>query len=72
MKVTELRANIFKVLDKIAHSGRPLEVESKGRRFRIVPLDSLDKLANLKPHPGCIVGSLDDLIHIDWLKEWRP
>jgi prevent-host-death family protein len=72
MKATHLRANLFKVLDKAIKTGKPVEVESKGRRFKIIPLEAGDKLANLKPHPGCFNGELDELIKIDWLKEWRP
>jgi prevent-host-death family protein len=72
MKASHLRANLFKVLDKAAKTGKPVEVESKGRRFKIIPLETADKLANLKPHPDCFNGELDELIKVDWLKEWRP
>lgn len=31
----------------------------------------LNKLANLTPHPDCIVGDPEDLVHIDWSSEWK-
>jgi hypothetical protein len=72
MNVTQLRANIFKVFQKIDKTGQPVEVRLKGKRFRISPLERSDKFANLDPHPDCIVGDPAELDRIDWLKEWRP
>ena len=72
MKATELRKNLFKVLDRTAQTGQPVEVEFKGQRFRIVALDPADRFANLQKHPDVICGDLDDLIRIDWMAEWRP
>lgn len=72
MKATQLRKNLFKVLDRTAQTGQPVEVECKGRRFRIVALDPPDRFANLQKHPDVFCGDLDDLIRIDWMAEWRP
>jgi prevent-host-death family protein len=72
MKDTELRANFFKVLDKVARTGIPAEIERKGKRFKLTSVDPPDKLDNLKAHPDCIAGQLDDLIHVDWLNDWKP
>jgi len=30
-----------------------------------------DKLAKLQPHPDCIAGSPEDIVRIDWSKEWK-
>ena len=35
-----------------------------------VPVN-LGKLANLKRR-DCIIGDPEDLVHIDWSKEWKP
>jgi prevent-host-death family protein len=72
MKATHLRKNLFSVLNKAAHTGKPVEVESKGRRFRIIALEQPDKLANLQKHPDVFSGDLDNLIKIEWMNGWRP
>jgi hypothetical protein len=37
----------------------------------MVAVKKKSKLVNLTTHPGTIVGNPDDLIHHDWLSEWR-
>jgi hypothetical protein len=72
MKATHLRKNLFRVLERAAQNGQPVEFECKGRRFQITALDPPDRLASLQKHPDVFTGDLDDLIEIDWMKEWRP
>lgn len=68
---TELRKNIYKLLDEILNSGVPLEVERKGKRLIIVPADAVPKLDLLEPHADCIIGDPEDIVHMDWSKEWQ-
>jgi prevent-host-death family protein len=72
MKATNLRKDLFKVLDRAARTGRPVEIESKGRKFRIISLEPLDIFSKLEKHPDVFSGDLDDLIRIDWMTEWHP
>jgi hypothetical protein len=72
MKATNLRKNLFRILDKAARTGKSIEIESKGRRFKIIALKPPDKFANLQKHPDVFSGELDSLIDIDWMTEWRP
>ena len=69
---SELRQNIYKLLDRVLESGEPLEIERNGRRLRVVPLDAPPKLDRLAEHPGYIVGDPEELVHVDWSGEWRP
>ena len=69
--VTKLRANLYKVLDTILQTGVPVEIERKGKRLKIVPVDPPDKLVNLKPHPKYIVVDPEEIVHLDWSQEWR-
>lgn len=69
---SELRANIYRLLDEVLDTGVPLEVERKGRRLRIVPNEPVSKLDRLVPHPGFIIGDPDDLVEIDWSEYWNP
>ena len=69
---SELRQNIYRLLDRVLESGEPLEIERNGRRLRVVPVVATPKLERLTPHPGSIVGDPEDLVHLDWSGEWRP
>jgi prevent-host-death family protein len=75
LTATELRKQLYRVLERVAETGEPVEVVLKGRTFRIVSADyapvtfSLDRLA---PHPEALVGELDDIVHMDWSDQWRP
>ena len=71
MKVTasELRQNVYSILDDTLETGMPVEILRKGRVLRIVPDQKPSKLARLKKRP-CVVGDLDSIVHMNWLKEW--
>lgn len=69
---SELRQNIYRLLDEVLETGRPLEIERKGRRLRIIPVEAASRLDRLVPHPDAIVGDPDELISIDWSEHWRP
>jgi len=67
---SDLRKNVYKLLDGVLESGVPLVIERKGRRLRVVPADQLGNLERLVPHPGAIVGDPEELVHLDWYEEW--
>ncbi len=72
ISATKLRANLYKVLEQVAKSGVPVEVEHKGRRLKIVPGEPPNKLSRLKPHPGYLKDDPESIVHIDWSEEWKP
>jgi len=37
MSASELRQNIYNLLDEVLETGIPLEIERKGKKLRIVP-----------------------------------
>jgi prevent-host-death family protein len=71
VKVTasQLRQNVYSILDETLETGVPVEIVRKGRVLRIVPDLKPSKLARLKKR-ACINGDPDSIIHMDWLKEW--
>jgi antitoxin (DNA-binding transcriptional repressor) of toxin-antitoxin stability system len=73
MKVTasELRANIYRLLDRVARTGEPLEIEREGQLLRIVAVNGPRKLDRLVRRDA-VVGDPNDLVHMDWSDEWRP
>ena len=66
---TELRQNIYKLLDEVLNSGIPIEINKGGKKLRIVPADKTKKLQNLISRPNVIKGNPDDLAGICWEKE---
>jgi len=71
MQITasKLRENIYKILDDAIETGTPVEVIRKGRIVRIVPETRASKLSRLKKR-NVFKGDPDDIINMDWSKEW--
>ena len=66
---TQLRADIYNLLDEVLRTGIPLEIRKGGKRLRIVPVDKVDKLKNLIPRDDAIQGNPDELVEINWINE---
>jgi prevent-host-death family protein len=66
---TELRANIYQLLDEVVKTGVPLEIKKGDKKLRIVPVEKGDKLERLTPRPEAIVGDPEDLVTIRWENE---
>ena len=69
---SKLREDIYKILDTVLATGEPVKIERKGRVLRIVadpPPGS--RLSRIKKR-DFIVGDPEDLVEIDWSKEWNP
>lgn len=71
MRVTasKLRENVYRILDEAIATGTPVEVVRKGSILRIVPERRVSKFSRLKKRTG-FDGDPDDIIGMDWLKEW--
>jgi antitoxin (DNA-binding transcriptional repressor) of toxin-antitoxin stability system len=71
MRVTasKLRENVYRILDEAIETGVPVEVVRKGKVLKIVPEKPVSKLSRLKKRSG-FVGNSDDVIGMDWSKEW--
>lgn len=69
---TELRRNIYQFLDEVLETNIPLEIERRGKRLIIAPAEQGSRLEGLEPHPDCIHGDPEELVHLDWSGEWRP
>lgn len=77
VNATKLRADLYTVLDQVLASGNPVVIERKGRRL-LLSVDESDrakppkKPAWPKARPEWVNGNVEDLVDIDWSKEWRP
>jgi hypothetical protein len=70
MRASELRQNIYRILDQVLESGESVVIERKGRRLRITPEVESGKLSRVQPDPDYIVGDPEDFVHLDWSDEW--
>lgn len=66
---TELRSNLYNLLDEVLKTGLPLEIKKGGKKLRIIPVEKVDKLSNLISRPDAIAGDPDDLAEIRWENE---
>lgn len=69
---TQLRANLYALLDQVLDSGTPLEVVRRGRVLRIVPDQEGDPLLRIRTNPALINGDPEELVELDWSGEWNP
>ncbi|MCK4765174.1 MAG: type II toxin-antitoxin system Phd/YefM family antitoxin [Candidatus Aminicenantes bacterium] len=70
LSATKLRQNLYNILDEVIEKGLPVEIERKGKILKIIAEKPRSKLMNLEPH-DTIVGNPEDIISIDWSKEWQ-
>ena len=71
MSASKLRENIYRILDEILETGIPVEIERRGKILRIVPEEQVSKLQRLRKRPY-LNTKPEELVHLDWSKEWRP
>jgi prevent-host-death family protein len=66
---TELRGNIYNLLEEVLNTKIPIEINKGGRRLRIIPVETGDKFQNLTPRPEVIQGDPEELVDIHWEEE---
>ncbi|MBI4876879.1 MAG: type II toxin-antitoxin system Phd/YefM family antitoxin [Acidobacteria bacterium] len=71
MRITasNLREDVYRILDEAIATGTPVEVVRKGAVLRIVPESRVSKLGRLKERTG-FEGDPDDIIGMDWTRSW--
>lgn len=68
---SQLRQDVYRLLDETIDTGRPLEINRKGHVLRIISDQSSgSKLKGLVSH-SCINGDPEDIVHIDWSDSWN-
>ncbi|MBI4601420.1 MAG: type II toxin-antitoxin system Phd/YefM family antitoxin [Planctomycetes bacterium] len=74
LTASKLRENIYKVLDTVLETGKPVEIERRGKTLRIVAAEPLakSKLDLLVKHPKALRCDPEEVVHLDWSSEWRP
>jgi hypothetical protein len=70
MTTSELRQNIYGLLDQVIKTGIPLEIKRKGKVLKIVFEQTPDKIKNLKKR-DVLNCQPDEIIYNNWEKEWK-
>lgn len=69
---TELRADLYRLLDRVISTGEPLLVRRGDATVRIALVETRDEPLRLPAlREDLIVGDPDDLVHVDWSGHWR-
>ncbi|MGR3175028.1 MAG: type II toxin-antitoxin system Phd/YefM family antitoxin [Candidatus Scalindua sp.] len=68
---SKLRENIYRILDEIARTGIPVEIDRNGHKLKILPEEPVNKLDNLIKRPY-LKSTPYEIVHLDWSKEWKP
>jgi hypothetical protein len=68
---SELRADVYRVLDSVLETGLPVEIERKGRVLKIVEDKPAPKLSKLVQR-AYLHGQPEDIVHMDWSRDWKP
>lgn len=69
---SQLRQDIYRLLDQVLATGEPLEIERKGRTLKVVPDVQVSRLTRIRTRPGAIVGDPEELVSVDWSGTWDP
>jgi hypothetical protein len=72
LTASRLRADVYRVLDGVLETGVPVVVQRRGRTLRIVAGKPAGRLDRLVARPDFIKGNPEELVHLDWSREWRP
>lgn len=69
---SQLRSDVYRLLDEVLKSGKPLRIKRKGQILLIVPEKPKSKLDRIIPHPDYLNCDPDEIVHMDWYHEWNP
>jgi len=68
---SQLRADVYRLLDQALETGQPIEIERHGALLRIVPPRPAGRFDRL-PRREITVGDPEALVDIDWTDAWNP
>jgi prevent-host-death family protein len=69
LTASKLRQDVYRILDRVADTGAPVEVTRRGKRIRISLVDAPGKLERLTRRKVLRVEP-ETIVHMDWSDEW--
>jgi antitoxin (DNA-binding transcriptional repressor) of toxin-antitoxin stability system len=68
---SQLRQDVYRLLDHVLETGEPLEIRRKGKILRVVPDSPPTRLDLIRPNLELIVGDPEELVE-PTPYEWDP
>jgi len=72
ISATELRANVYRILDRVLETGEAQEVIRNGSKLLIMPATRQLRRLDGRPKRNVLACSVDELVATSWEKEWNP
>jgi len=74
MTLTELRKNIYHVVDDVIRTGKTVKIQRKGKTVFLCTGNRGGKLDRLRNAAGrrALGCRPEEIISMDWEKEWHP
>lgn len=72
LTATELRSNVYRILDQILETGQPQEIDRKGSKILLVPVDQKRQRLKNRPKRTGLNCTIDELVETSWEKAWKP
>ena len=72
LTASQLRANIYRLLDHVLETGKPLRLTRKGQTLVISSESPPSRLARLPHRHDYVLCDPEELIDLDWSGEWSP
>ena len=72
LTATELRANLYRILDLVAEKSEIVEIARRGKILKIVLASPPDKTRRLVSRENYLKGNPDEIVHMDWSDQWKP
>ena len=69
---TELRRDIYRILDEILDTGEPRQVVRGEQRIVLMPLSPPPRKLDKLPQRRTLTCPPEELVEISWEKEWQP
>lgn len=69
---SQLRQDVYRLLDDVLATGEPLEIRRNGRTLRVIPDQPISRIDLIRPNLDLIVGDPEDLVAptpTDWSDE---
>jgi hypothetical protein len=71
ISASKLRSDIYRILDEVARTGVPVQIERDGQILEIVARHAPKKLDRLAERPF-LTCPPEEIVHLDWSGEWKP
>ena len=69
---SQLRQDVYRILDHVLETGEPAEITRRGRTLRIIAAERPSRASRLVKRPEAVTGDPEDLVHLDWSSDWMP